>query len=352
MTHSITELTPESVYKWTHIVLKALRATMLENDFNEIIPAIISERYEPGASHSVAVLGNKKLPTITINDANHFDEQVTVSGRDYYYLPVSHVVEKQMSLEYLDKVYCLAPCLRLVMDGEEISGKHLYNFFQFEIEWRTESMEDVFQQGESILVNAATQILEQMEQHQLKFINNGDRNLKSVMKGNFPIITFKEALKMLNKPAGFEGDLSQQDDKDLTNMFDRPFWIYDYPDGVRDSIYHKNSKGTFDTYDLMLPFGYGELTTGGIRPKSGKEIIEQSVKLGKQYSPLYAEWKDQSQIQTAGFGIGLERFLRFLSGAESILDFVQYHDNGPNQRLKKLFANTVTETHLPSTVTT
>ncbi len=86
--------------------------------------------------------------------------KVQVKGKEKYYLPVSHVVEKQMSLEFLEKVYCVAPCLRLVMDGEEHSGKHLYNFFQFEIEWRTSSMSDVFKQGEKILTSMAKEILE------------------------------------------------------------------------------------------------------------------------------------------------------------------------------------------------
>lgn len=342
MNDGVGELTVKSVYKWTNALLKNLKMVLNEHDFNEILPAIISQRYEPGANHSIAVLGDQMLPdikSIDVEDGSTLKNRIIVSGKDYYYLPVSHVVEKQMALEHLQKVYCIAPCLRLVMKGEEMSGKHLYNFFQCEIEWRTESIEDVFETGEKIIVQAITNLADHLSKDKdIQFINDGERNLNSILKSNFPIITFNEALKLLKKPA-HKGDLSQEDDMLLSNMFDRPFWIYDYPSGIRDSIYHKNSRGTYDTYDLMLPFGYGELTTGGVRPKTGQEIIEQSQLLGKKYNPLYADWKTKAKIQTAGFGIGLERLLRFLSGAKSILSFIQYHDHGPNQHLKSIYYN-------------
>lgn len=163
------------------------------------------------------------------------------------------------------------------------------------------------------------------------------RNIEALTKADYPRIRFLEALSMLGKDTSKPIDLSADDDARLTKMVDRPFWIYDYPEGVRDSIYHRNDRGLYDTYDLMLPFGYGELTTGGIRCKTGAEIVRQSQALGKAYSTQYAAWKDQASIQTAGFGIGLERLLRYMSGAETILEFVQYHDDGPNNSVNPEF---------------
>jgi len=318
-------------YWWTAAVLAEIRKALEFRSFKEIVPGLISKRYEPGARHSVVVLGNKKLPEIHEQPSANPDTQVTVAGMDPYYAAVSQVVEKQMALEFMDKVYLLAPCLRLVMDGEESSAKHLYNFFQVEIEWRTESMQDVFATGEAVLGEIARGLLFQSGGPQLSAL--AERNLLSLTRTHYPQITFREALSRIGKDPRVAKDLSAEDDEKLSKQFDTPFWIYDYPEGVRDSIYHKNKTGTYDTYDLMLPFGYGELTTGGIRPKTGQEILEQSQKLGKSFSIGYAEWKERSKIQTAGFGIGLERFLKFVSGAPSVIDFVQYHDDGPNTHL-------------------
>jgi asparaginyl-tRNA synthetase len=333
-----SQLTYYDTYNWTSIILQALRKSVTTKGFNEIIPALLSKNYEPGARHSIAILGNKEVPQICKVSAISGEQQLKVIGKESYFLPVSHVVEKQMSLQYMNKVYCLAPCLRLIMEGEEYSGKHLYNFFQFEIEWRTESMQQVFDLGEQIIKDAAADIYNIMETTDDSYFNNISRkNLQALMKSNYPRITFKKALQMLGKPMNFKGDLSQEDDYRLSMMFDRPFWIYDYPDGVRDSIYHQNEHGYFDTYDLMLPFGYGELTTGGIRAKDEQEITEQSAKLGQNYNPDYLQWKKNSKVQSAGFGIGLERILRFMSEADSILDFIQFHDKGPNNYINHNF---------------
>ena len=323
-------LSYQETYAWSGRVLNGLRKSAAENNFTEILPSIVSSSFEPGARHSIAVLGDRDLPEIVTDSPGN----VQVKGKEKYYLPVSHVVEKQMSLEFLDKVYCVAPCLRLVMDGEENSGKHLYNFFQFEIEWRTSSMSDVFSQGEKILTSMARAILEDSA---LEHSETGLRNIKALAKSNYPTITFAEGHRLIGNSPDLKRDFTAEEDEKLTQLFDIPFWIYDYPEGVRDSIYHQNEKGSYDTYDLMLPFGYGELTTGGIRPKTAQDILQQSKKLGKSYSNEYAVWKDKSQIQTAGFGIGLERIIRFMSGCESILDIVQYHDLGPNRTINETF---------------
>lgn len=322
----------KETYEWTSLVLSHLRNTIEALGFREVIPVLCTERNEPGARHSVTVLGDRAVPAIELTQGG-----VVVSGWKNYFLPVSFVVEKQMSLEFMERVYCLAPCLRLLMEGEHQSAKHLYNFFQFEIEWRTESMEAVFQTGERLLRTVAERTLRELEPRNLDAGETALRNIKALTKADYPRIRFVEALSMLGKDASKPVDLSADDDARLTKMFDRPFWIYDYPEGVRDSIYHRNDRGLYDTYDLMLPFGYGELTTGGIRCKTGAEIVRQSQALGKAYSMQYAAWKDQAGIQTAGFGIGLERLLRYMSGAETILEFVQYHDDGPNNSVNPEF---------------
>lgn len=322
----------KETYQWTGQSLFVMRKSITELGFMEIVPAIASDRYEPGAKHSIAVLGDQKLPEIKQKEGD-----IVVEGWRHYYMPVSHVVEKQMALEYLEKVYCLAPCLRLLIGAENQSQKHLFNFFQFEIEWRTESMDSVFETGELFLKNVGSSLLELINNKILKANSLALQNINSLIQDNYPKISFSEASERVGKGANSTQDLTPDEDAILTKQFQTPFWIYDYPEGVRDSIYHKNDKNSFDTYDLMLPFGYGELTTGGIRCKTGQDIIEQSKKLGKSYNPAYAIWKDKAQVQTAGFGIGFERFLKFISGADTVLDFVQYHDDGPNKLIDKEF---------------
>jgi asparaginyl-tRNA synthetase len=328
MTHGVT-------YRWTAAMLRSLRRCLDDRGFVEILPAILSERYEPGARHSVAVLGDQALPEIYKEVAA--ENLVVVRGIGHYYLPVSHAVEKQLSLEHLERVYCVAPCVRLVMTGEEKTGRHLCTFFQFEIEWRTEDVEEVFTLGEDLLATVAGQLL--ADGQLAKDPTAADR-LRILMRRPYPRITFENAIQAArdgasatSSDAAPTADLTREEEERLGQQYDRPFWIWQYPEGVRDSLYRRNSDGRYDTYDIMLPLGHGELATGGCRPESSAEIIRQSTALGRALHPSYADWKARTGVQSAGFGIGLERLVLFCSGASDISEIISYHDSGPNTKI-------------------
>jgi len=319
------------IYDLTASVLRALRNSLAKYDFIEILPAILSERFEPGAKHSIAVMGNYDLPKVEREDCGD-GLGIGVYGKHIYYLPVSHAVEKQIALEHAKRVYCLVPCVRLVMPGEEFSARHLYTFFQVEIEWRTESIDGVFSTAEGILFQFATSML------LLDGLSVEMRErLAALCARPYVRLTFMDAVERVrgNCGSGPVPDLTVSEEEDLCRRFKSPIWIYDYPEGVRDSLYRRNHRGLYDTYDLLLPFGHGEVSTGGLRPESSDEIIRQSNIVGKNLHLSYAEWKDRTKIQTAGFGIGLERLIRYVGCYESILDTRRFHDSGPNCLLQK-----------------
>lgn len=313
-------------YEWTGKVLQSLRRSLLEHDFLEILPAILSSQDEPGARHSVAVLGDRARPEVRARDG-----RVSVDGKWAYHLAVSHSVEKQMALEHAERVYCVTPCLRLLMEGEELSGKHLYTFFQLVVEWRAADAAEVFAVTESLLGTFA--------RHLEPVLPTGEgageaaARLAGLRSGPYPRVTFAEALELAGrKPHEPQNtDLTSDEERILTENFSSPFWIHRYPLGVRDSLYHRAEDGLQETYDLMLPGGHGELATGGLRPRDEAEITEQSRLLGGEPNAAYRDWKERSGIQTAGFGLGLERLVRHCAGADSVLDLLSAHDSGPNR---------------------
>jgi asparaginyl-tRNA synthetase len=328
-------LSPWGVYIWTDAVLRALRQALLSHGFTEILPAILSERYEPGARHSIAVLGDRSLPAISQSTANR---SVTVAGGEHYYLPVSHCVEKCLSLEHLDRAYCITPCVRLLMEGENRSNRHLSTFFQLELEWRTESVNEVHGLIERIIALFATELLRSptiadwLDEEAITRI----RALSAIP---YERIQFKHARGAVADAGGTTnphsaGDLTHSEESDLSKSRLAPFWLTEYPDGVRDSLYHRTPDGISASYDLILPAGFGEVATGGLRPKSGAEILRQSHSLGSSVHPFYAEWKERTKVQTGGLGFGLERLIRYCTGVQSILDLRQAHDQGPNRRIR------------------
>jgi asparaginyl-tRNA synthetase len=75
-------LAPNQAYAWTGQVLNALRGALHDAGFAEILPAILSKRFEPGARHSLAVLGDRALPTFVplpmIKAAQPFRQSVPI----------------------------------------------------------------------------------------------------------------------------------------------------------------------------------------------------------------------------------------------------------------------------------
>lgn len=324
----------DNAYFWTSRILSSLRKALDDTGFDEILPAILSERYEPGARHSIAVLGDRSRPSVSVTTDRAGASRISVEGERYYYLPVSHCVEKQLALEHLSRVYCIAPCVRLLMDGEEYSGRHLYTFFQAEIEWRTESVSDVYATTEAILCKMAEDLLAKSSGHD-RIDQAAFQRLIGFTRVPYPQIRLSDARSLVSDVGGqvnphADGDLTHAEEFALSNHFETPFWITDYPDGVRDSLYRQGEDGTFLTYDLVLPGGYGELATGGLRPDQPQSIVEQARKLGETPHHFYADWKARTRLQTGGIGFGVERLVRYCAGAGSVLDLLVAHDQGPN----------------------
>lgn len=327
---------PHDVYAWTGDILAALRTSLDVHGFAEILPTILSERYEPGARHSIAVLGDRALPEVAVEQKGDSKRRVTVTGAEYYYLPVSHCVEKQLALEYAERVYCMAPCVRLLMEGEDRTGRHLYTFFQAEIEWRTESVDEVYDVIEAVLARFAEELIRRLSGRRLD--DAATTRIKALADIPYERLPFAQARQRVADVGGAvnphaTGDLTHAEEKALSEAATAPFWLTDYPDGVRDSLYRRTPVGTFATYDLILPQGHGELATGGLRPDSVHDILRQANRLGSSPHTYYAEWKARTQLQTGGLGFGVERLIRYCAGVPSVLDLRFAHDQGPNARI-------------------
>lgn len=329
------QFTYNEAYFWSAKVLASLRHALERHDFDEILPAILSERYEPGARHSIAILGDQARPTISEKrSTDGAGKTVSVTGSQFYFLPVSHCVEKQLALEHMERVYCIAPCVRLLMEGEDISGRHLCTFFQAEIEWRTEDVENVYATTESILSTLAESLLSVL-QTAGALTQAAEARISSFRSTPYARIAFADARERVKTTGGMvnphaAGDLTYAEEQALSHSEDAPLWLTDYPDGVRDSLYRQRPDGTLATYDLILPGGFGEVATGGLRPDSVDAIEAQAHKLGETPHPYYGNWKRRTDVQTGGLGFGVERLVRYCAGADSVLDLRYAHDQGPN----------------------
>ncbi|MEM0360329.1 MAG: amino acid--tRNA ligase-related protein [Candidatus Diapherotrites archaeon] len=149
-----------------------------------------------------------------------------------------------------------------------------------------------------------------------------ERKLK-VPKTPFKRISHSEAL-LLAEESGTKNDALKELDwnaeKFLSEKLGGFFWIYDFPPKSRGFYDRKSENGLLVDFDLIYPEGFGESISG-----SEREFIPEKVKarmietnLNPEHFNWYFEMLEAGVPPSAGFGMGIERFIRFLCG----LDYV------------------------------
>jgi asparaginyl-tRNA synthetase len=138
-------------------------------------------------------------------------------------------------------------------------------------------------------------------------------------------ITYDEARDLLMKRGvTFEWgeDIPTEGEKIISNEFDKPVFIMEFPLSAR-SFYHMtkqdNDKVTMSS-DLIAPEGYGEITTGGQRLSDYKELEKRILQqdFPRESFQWYLDLRRYGLPPHSGFGLGVERVTRWISGVKHI----------------------------------
>ncbi|PEF32634.1 asparagine synthetase A [Bacillus wiedmannii] len=236
----------------------------------------------------------------------------------------------QFHLEYLlrylrNGVHYIMPCFR----GELADERHLCQFYHSEAEIVGE-LDDVIQLVNEYVHQLCKDLLEKIPELIIDFAGSLEHIEKIVQKNkNIPTITFEEAVDYLEDtpeyiqhyPEGFR-TITSVGEKKLIEIFGGMVWVTHY-DYVSVPFYQAiDSTGKY-AKNADLLFGIGEVIGAGERHATGKEVRE-SLKLhevDEQEYEWYLYMKDQYPLKTAGFGMGVERFLLWLTQQNDIRDF-------------------------------
>jgi asparaginyl-tRNA synthetase len=139
---------------------------------------------------------------------------------------------------------------------------------------------------------------------------------------HLPRISFTEALEILSTE-GFHiepwAEIPWTAEYHLSTLFNTPFWITDYPLTARGFYYLRDTTDpdTVRSMDLLLPEGYGEIASGGAREYTLEGVTERIRATGEDPSKYhwYLEMLRAGIPPSAGFGIGIERLTRYLTGS-------------------------------------
>ncbi len=279
-----------------HSLSRGMRSFLDSEGFIELLPPVIGPVTDPG----IRGAGTVKM--------------------DYYGAPyvimTSMILYKQMAITTFPRVYSFSPNVRLeVPDGLKTS-RHLAEFYQVDLEIAHGTCESVMNLGERLLHDSIKYVLETSEEH-LDYLG---REI-SIPPLRLPRIPHADAIEML-RAEGYEvpsdKELSWEHERALSELYDTPFWITEYPTGSRGFYYAKDTKNpsALRSMDLILPEGFGEASSGGEREYTVEGVTKSMITCGEDPSKYewYMKMIEEGIPPSAGFGIGVERLTRYICG--------------------------------------
>ncbi len=281
-------------------VVRAAREWFYENGYTETFPPIlVGSACEGGA---------------TLFSLKYFDRMAYLSQSAQLYL--------EALIFALGDVYSITPSFRA---EKSRTVRHLTEYWHIEAECPFKGLEEIMQVQEHLFSYICKTVAEKMPDAISSLGRDPDYLLS--IRPPFKRITYDEAVKIVQEK-GIDmrpgTDFGAPAERALSNHFDRPFFIYRYPEEIKPFYVKRDpdNPGYVLSADLMAPEGYGEMTTGGAREEDLDNIIERVKAEG--FDPADYQWyldlRRYGSVPHSGFGLGTERLVWWLLKLDHIRD--------------------------------
>lgn len=281
------------------------------HDFTRFFPPILTEHDCEGGGEVFHVEANRP---------NFFSKPT--------YLTVSTQLHLEIAASSLSRVYSISPVFRA---ENQQTTKHLSEFWMLECEIS-------FLDNLNILMEFIEELLKRSTEALLSSAIESSLNIervKDLLNRPFSKISYTDAIKELSKvsgkfsyPISWGKDLKTEHERYLAeSVFNGPVFVTDYPQELKPFYMKLNKDGkTVTCCDLLLP-GIGEIVGGSLREEdyaSLKANMEKKIDIRDGSNPLqwYLDLRKYGSTPHGGFGLGIDRFLQFISGTSNIRDVV------------------------------
>ena len=167
-----------------------------------------------------------------------------------------------------------------------------------------------------------------------KFVENGLKDkLIKLVNSNFTRITHHDVVDILNKAdikweftPTYEDDIAKEHEKYITEYFNGPVFITDWPKDIKAWYMKENPDGkTVAAVDLEVP-GAGELMGGSQREEDYDKLLNRMNQMDVDKAPVdwFCNLRKYGGCIHSGFGMGFERLLIYLTGVENIRDVIPF----------------------------
>lgn len=261
------------------------------------------------------------------------------AAKDFFgkpaYLTVSGQLEGEILALALSDIYTFGPTFRAENSN---TSRHLAEFWMIEPEMAFADLRANMECAESYLKFCVRYVLEHCKEDLEffdKFIENGLlARLANVIHSPFAHLTYTDAVEILKKaPQTFEfpvhwgADLQSEHERYLAEQYcKKPVILTDYPAQIKAFYMRANEDGkTVAAMDILVP-KIGEII-GGSQREERLDRLEKKIaaqNLNKQDYWWYLELREFGSVPHAGFGLGFERLVLFVTGMENIRDVIPF----------------------------
>ncbi|MBD1910382.1 MULTISPECIES: asparagine--tRNA ligase [unclassified Leptolyngbya] len=251
------------------------------------------------------------------------------------YLTVSGQLEAEIMAMAFTNVYTFGPTFRAENSN---TSRHLAEFWMIEPEMAFCALDGNMELAEDFLKYVFRYVLEQCPED-MQFFNDRIENTvletaHNIINNEFARITYTEAVALLEKadktfefPVEWGVDLQSEHERYLAEEhFKKPLIVTDYPKDIKAFYMRLNEDGkTVRAMDVLAP-RIGEII-GGSQREERLDVLEQRIEaqgMPKESLWWYLELRKYGTVPHAGFGLGFERLIQFMTGMQNIRDVIPF----------------------------
>lgn len=323
----------QAVFRVRSLIAYAIHKFFQERDFVYVHTPLItgSDCEGAGEMFQVTTMDLANVPKTQ-------DGQVDFS-QDFFNKPTNLTVSGQLNGETyamaFKNIYTFGPTFRAENSN---TTRHAAEFWMIEPEMAFADLEDNMLLAESMLKYIINYVLENAPEEMdffNRFVDKGliDR-LKHVAESDFARVTYTKAIEILEKhndefeyKVSWGCDLQTEHERYLTEKeFKRPVFVTDYPKGIKAFYMKMNEDNrTVAAMDCLVP-GIGEIIGGSQREDDYDKLVARMKEMGlsaEDYD-FYLDLRKYGSARHAGFGLGFERCVMYLTGMGNIRDVIPF----------------------------
>ena len=335
---TITHLRPrantfQAIFRVRSLAAMAIHQFFQERDFVYVHTPLITGSDCEGAGEMFQVT------TLDLNNVPKTEDGKIDFSQDFYGKPTNLTVSGQLNGETFAmafrNIYTFGPTFRAENSN---TTRHAAEFWMIEPEMAFADLDDLLRVEEDMLKYIISYVLEHAPEEMAffnQFVDKGllDR-LNNVLNNEFGRITYTEAVELLQQhndkfeyKVEWGCDLQTEHERYLTEvLFKKPVFVTDYPKDIKAFYMKLNPDGkTVAAVDCLVP-GVGEIT-GGSQREDNYEVLENRIKelgMNPEDYGFYMDLRKYGSCRHAGFGLGFERCVMYLTGIGNIRDAIPF----------------------------